>query len=287
MKTKYSFRIVLFGVIAILALLATVVVAAQAPEGWPFSSDPGYTDESNPGAAAPAAGMSPDQEGYNGPLPAASEGVSEPSGFIEEAAPAPVQAGPQPDENGYDGPLYVADFGLAESSGANEGEAPNWEMMVDPNQPDVNAALAPAASEWSGFYYILAAGSTLRTRNSAQDWANSTDGGCVYAVDTPGEVMNLHLDLPTGSRIDYLRIFYFDTSASDSQAWVTTYNGAGGLTDVLYVTSAGNAGYGTALSNYVGHVVDNANNAYVLNWRPNVIGSTMRLCGLRVAYRLP
>ena len=46
-------------------------------------------------------------------------------------------------------------------------------------------------------------------------------------------------------------------------------------------------GYGTTLSTYLGHVVNTELNAYVLNWRPNQLGSAMRLCGLRVAYRLP
>jgi len=101
------------------------------------------------------------------------------------------------------------------------------------------------------------------------------------------EVLNLHLDLPTGARIDYLRIFYYDTSPADSYAWVTTYNGAGGYIDRAAVTSSGSAGYGTNLGSYVGHIVDNENNAYVLNWRPYQFGSAMRLCGLRVAYRLP
>ena len=99
--------------------------------------------------------------------------------------------------------------------------------------------------------------------------------------------MNLHLDIPTGSRIDYLRIFFYDTSDSNSQAWVTTYDGASGIDDIAYVTSSGTGGYGTYLSPYVGHIVNNASDAYVLNWRPVVTGSTMMLCGLRVAYRVP
>jgi hypothetical protein len=147
--------------------------------------------------------------------------------------------------------------------------------------------LAPDLMGWSDFYYIFAAGSTLRPRDSIQDWANSSDGGCIYATTSANEVMNLHLDLPTGSRIDYLRIFYYDANASNSDAWITTYNGSGGFSDIFSVSTSGASGYGTNLSSYVGHIVDNANNAYVLNWRPNATGSTMRLCGLRVAYRVP
>lgn len=100
-------------------------------------------------------------------------------------------------------------------------------------------------------------------------------------------IFNIPLDIPDGVRIEYLRIYYYDTSASNSQAWVTRYNDEGGLEDVTYVASDGNAGYGTNLGAYLEHVVDMTNYSYVLNWRPNATGSTMQLCGLRVAYRLP
>ncbi|MDX9954616.1 MAG: hypothetical protein RBT75_10995 [Anaerolineae bacterium] len=148
---------------------------------------------------------------------------------------------------------------------------------------------AEIAAAWSGFLYEYVAGSTLRPRISTTTWASSGGGGCIYAVANPGGIFNVPLELPQGSRIDYLRIYYYDTSVSDSTAWVSYYNGAGGLVDLpdgSGVASSGNAGYDTDLSVYMGHIVDNYSNAYVLNWRPNVTGSGMMLCGLRVAYRL-
>ncbi|MDX9953367.1 MAG: hypothetical protein RBT75_04695, partial [Anaerolineae bacterium] len=152
----------------------------------------------------------------------------------------------------------------------------------------VNAEIAVA--EWSTFYYEFIAGSTLRPRASALTWASNGGGGCIYAVANASYIFNVPLELPQGSRIDYLRIYFYDTDAtSDSQAWVTYYDGAGGYVDLPTssgVPSSGNAGYGTDLSAYMGHIVDNHNNAYVLNWRPNVVGNTMMLCGLRVAYRI-
>jgi len=95
-----------------------------------------------------------------------------------------------------------------------------------------------------------------------------------------------------GSRRDCARSisgarYYRDTSAANSRAWVTTYDGAGNLSDLTAVDSTGNGGYGTTLSPYVGHVVDKLNSSYVLNWRPDQTGPSMQLCGLRVAYRLP
>lgn len=64
------------------------------------------------------------------------------------------------------------------------------------------------------------------------------------------------------------------------------YDAAGGFTDVTTVSSTGAAGYGTALSPFVNHVVNNAARAYGLNWQPNQTGASMQLCGLRVAYRV-
>jgi hypothetical protein len=107
------------------------------------------------------------------------------------------------------------------------------------------------------------------------------------AADIQSALFNVHLDIPQGSRIDYLRVFYYDTSSNNSTAWITTYDGAGSFSDLTYVLSEGNSGYGTNLSDYVGHVVDTTNDAYVLNWRSSQPDSSLRLCGLRVAYHLP
>jgi len=71
------------------------------------------------------------------------------------------------------------------------------------------------------------------------------------------------------------------------QAWVTSYDSAGGYADLLYLPFGHNYGYSTELSPFVGAVVDTYSNSYVINWRPNVVGSSMYVCGVRVAYKLP
>lgn len=129
------------------------------------------------------------------------------------------------------------------------------------------------------------AGAALRPRDSSSGWDYS-GVGCVSRTNG-SELLNIHLGLPQGSRIDYLRIYYYDTSGSDSTAWVTSYNSSGGFTDITNVTSSGTGGYGTRLSSYVGHVVNNSSSSYVLNWNAVQNGGAMRLCGLRVAYRVP
>jgi hypothetical protein len=177
--------------------------------------------------------------------------------------------------------VFLAMVGLAWARTSDEFPLP---------QPGEDTFVSAVETANAGFFpvfsYLFVAGSALHPVDSDTTW-HYDYYGCVSASTEAGNLFNVHLGLPEGSRIDYLRIFYYDTSGSNSRAWITTYDGEGGYSDLTYVNSSGNSGYGTALSDYVGHVVDNSDNSYVLNWRANVAGSTMRLCGLRVAYRLP
>jgi hypothetical protein len=159
-------------------------------------------------------------------------------------------------------------------------------MLLGLSQPvSADRMDMPEDRSWSNFQYVFVAGTTLMPRSSATTWTYA-GGGCVYA-SAGTDIFNIHLNLPQGSRIDYLRMYYYDASTADSTAWVTTYNGGGGFTDLISVSSSLTSGYGYVVSGYIGHIVDNSKNAYVLNFWPNQTGSTMRLCGLRVAYRVP
>lgn len=71
------------------------------------------------------------------------------------------------------------------------------------------------------------------------------------------------------------------------QAWVTTYDSAGGYDDIAYLAFGHYYGYRTELSPLIGDVVDTMNDSYLINWRPNVLGDTLQVCGIRVAYKLP
>ncbi|HNT54586.1 MAG TPA: hypothetical protein PKG95_07730 [Anaerolineaceae bacterium] len=146
-------------------------------------------------------------------------------------------------------------------------------------RPD-NTLMAPHA-----FHYLYVTGSALRPRDGAYNWLSTGSGGCIYT--TVGGLFNVDLQLPEGAGIDYLRIFYYDTSASDANAWITSYDGEGNFDDLVYVGSTGTAGYGTALSDFTRVYVHNANQSLVLNWRPNDASSAMQLCGLRIAYHMP
>lgn len=201
-------------------------------------------------------------------------------------------AGAMPDEDGYAGPVVEAQIEGGEASGEGGAAAPvDWEAFFTEPQPDEDAGVAAddvSIHAWSNFYYLNVTGTALRPRDSTVTWDNDGTGGCLYQTGgSTLEIFNIHLHIPPGSRIDYLRLYYYDTSSNTSIAWVTTYDNEGGVDDLITVSSSGSGGYGTMLSPYLGHVVDYASDSYVLNWRSNQTGNSMRLCGLRVAYRLP
>jgi hypothetical protein len=224
---------------------------------------------------------------------ASAQQGSEPSGTLSPEYP-PLQQpsnaqiiGDDPDEDGYQGPIPMLPSGAGESSdlGVEPGiYKPNPQQPLQPD--DIGYAESPQA--WSDFHYIYAAGTTLKPRVYDSGWQYDS-GGCTYVSSDPGDVLNLHLDVPNGAWVEYLRIYYKDSSDLNSQAWLTTYNGAGTYSDLITVTSASNTGYGTSLSLAMPEttIVDNMNNAYVFNWRPYITGTTMELCGLRLAYHLP
>jgi len=188
-----------------------------------------------------------------------------------------------PDENGYAGPIDhdpTSDPATTEPLFVDQDD---WSFLNLDGEPDQDQE--SRSPEWSTFYYIFAAGSTMRPRDSSTTWTYP-GVGCI-SVGRGNDFFTLHVDLPEGSKVDYLRIFYYDTSATDSQGAFTMYDGAGGFTDLTSAFSTGEAGYGTALSPLLEHIVGNVDNSYVLLWRANDLGTDTRLCGLRLAYRLP
>jgi hypothetical protein len=285
-------RLIIYSLVLIaLAIGGLTTIAIAAPNlFWETSSaDPGVETQ---GVQSEVIGDSPDENGFSGSVQeqttqddyAAASGENAPVGLSVE-----TDSEPQPDEDGYTGPIPEKSQGVSEpSSKAGSSTQPDWDSLISEPQADDNLE-APAEPGWSStFYYVHVAGSALRPRDSSVEWDSDGSGGCLFNNGGNTSIIyNNHLDIPNGSRIDYLRLYYYDTSASDSYAWVTLYDDAGGYDDLTLVSSDGDGGYGTTLSSLVEHVVDNVSYSYTLNWRPYVEGSDMQLCGLRVAYRLP
>ena len=286
MKTVFK-KITWVVIVVVIGLLGLTVAAVASDIVWPWSTEPGFEPQ-----ALSDTGVVSDRldEGGTGNGETTFEtGLFEPSaagegiaGHVEIA-----EAELQPDDNGYEGAITESIQGDIAPSYDLPVEEVDWDALIPEDAPD--QIVTNADPNWSPlYYYYHVPGSTLRPRDSSVEWSSGGSGGCLKLTSgSTSVVFNLQLDIPDDVRIEYLRIYYYDTSASDSQAWVTRYNDAEALQDVAYVTSTSNTGYATRLSAYLEHVVDNVNYSYVLNWRPNALGSTMMLCGLRVAYRLP
>ena len=150
------------------------------------------------------------------------------------------------------------------------------------------AAIGPAEDGIEGVFLrsLRVTGSALRPREDNVNYATSSSGGCIYAnAGDAFTVFNVAVtDLRQGATVDALRMYYDDTSGSNSSAWFTVYDLYGGLVDEWSVTTDGSTGNGFTDSAQINHVVDYNQFSYLLNWRPTVTGSSMQLCGFRIFY---
>ena len=284
---KLAFKKVTWVVIVVMIGLLGLTAAAVAGDiVWPWSSEPGFEPQSlsDTGAAG-----NPIDEGRTGiGEPAQQIGVGEPSADGQSITGLAQLEGVelQPDDSGYTGAITESNQVDIAPSGEIPAEEVDWDSLIPEGSPD--QVETDADPNWTVPYYYNVAGSALRPRDSSVEWATGPNGGCLYqATGSNYSIYNIHLEIPDGARIEFLRLYFYDANSSYSTAFLTRYNGAGGIVDITTVSSEGDSGYGSTLSAEMAHIVDNVNNSYVLNWRPNLNGSTMQLCGLRVAYRLP
>ena len=135
--------------------------------------------------------------------------------------------------------------------------------------------------------FLFVPGSAFLTVDSSQTWAYDYMG-CIHATAGGDSLMNYSLQLPQGSRIVLLRVYYDDTNAGiDGHGWITIYpEGGESYEDLVSVPTGGNSGHGSNYGN-LDHIVNNYYQNYVLVWRPNVASTNMQLCGMRVMYYRP
>jgi hypothetical protein len=285
-------RQILVPLLAIVALASAITIAlAGPPAQGPPSSEPDSHPPTLPGTPAGDEGA-PDRDGYAGiheQRPFAGEASETGPQWTTSQSVSVPPAGTQPDEDGYTGERTpVGAVAIPPSEGGLAQAPPDWDSLLAEPQPDQDAFYEKgdvALQQWSTFRYVHVAGTALRPRDSSVQWEYA-GYGCVRAT-VGTDKLNIHLELPDGSRVDYLRLYYYDATASSSRAWFTSYDNAGSYADIVTVASTGESGYGTALSVLSGQVIDTAANSYVLNWGPAVAGAQQWLCGLRVAYRVP
>lgn len=132
---------------------------------------------------------------------------------------------------------------------------------------------------------VRIAGSALTPRETNVNRGVNISGGCGYVTGGAATtVWNHKAPLPQGAVVNTLRMYYSDTSASNSSAWFTVYDLYGNIVDEWSVASTGSAGNSFNDSAVIDHTIDYSTYSYLINWRPNVVGSTMQLCGFRIFY---
>jgi hypothetical protein len=84
-----------------------------------------------------------------------------------------------------------------------------------------------------------------------------------------------------------MRMYYDDTSATDSFAWFSVYDLYGNIVQEWAVASAGSTGNGFGDTALISHTIDYQLYSYAINWRPYVLGAEMQNCGFRLFYEPP
>jgi hypothetical protein len=134
--------------------------------------------------------------------------------------------------------------------------------------------------------YYMVSGSAFKGKSSTTTYQYDT-GGCIYSTSGNDQFV-AELQIPNGSEIKYLRIYYRDTNASAFVTGYITYINPGiSSLDLVNVSSTGNGGYGYTTSSEITHTVDTSVHAYILIFWPTIGDNTVEFCGMRVAYYAP
>ncbi len=177
------------------------------------------------------------------------------------------------------GLMVCGALGAAEGSEAS-APASSSEFMVPLEDNQWMTEEIEALSRW-----LRVPGSVLRPRSNTVSFTASGGGGCTYHTGgSTSTVWNTYVYPPQGVTVNFVRMYFDDTSASDSTGWFTIYDLYGGIVQEWAVSSTGSSGNFFNDTAAIDHVVDYSLYSYVVNWRPNVTGLEMQLCGFRIFY---
>ena len=200
-------------------------------------------------------------------------------GLVGAAIAQAIQA----NSDTQDPPIYSPGiaYGVIDEGGQGLSSA---EAIYPDDNPPASAALSPNAPTASFSYYFVS-GAALVPRNSSDTY--TYDGlGCVHTGQN-GLVLNTDMQLPVGSEIKYLRVYYYDTSNPGYvTGYISKYPPSQSVIDIVTASSPGSGtpGAGLVVSSRITQTVDYENFPYLLIGRPSVANANLRICGLRVAY---
>ena len=197
--------------------------------------------------------------------------------------------------------LLVAGSGMLSKGFAGAGEAtesgikpPETDVerpvYIDGFAPDDNIPGEAANAPGAVFSYKFISSIELVPRNTANAKAYS-GAGCSYMASGSNPLLvGADVDLPHGSVIKFIRLYYNDTNASAGvDAALTQYSNGTSIKDLAFTgsTIAFNTGSGFAVSEEITETVNTATSSYVVYGWPDAAVGTLQFCAIRVAYYAP
>ncbi len=274
MKSRNGYRIVLIGV-ALVLLLVLALTQAFAGDGLLGSSEEGV---SSPDGLQAEPYLDPEvaDPSFSDGSPGQLAGASEAAAGAQQAAPGADQASPALDPEVADPLYYEWNPGRPEV----DSEENLYAAPQQPLRPGEEGALLPNPA--LATYFQRYTGAFFQPRNASSASYNYFGNGCISA--TANTYYVTEVQVPDGATIDFIRFYYYDAVTENATMYVTTYNGQGGYQDVVSVSSSGGGGYGsagTSLNLPVDHIAE----SIMILYRPNVVSSSMALCGARIRYQ--
>lgn len=154
-------------------------------------------------------------------------------------------------------------------------------------EPMARASAQPDEAAGS-FGYLSIAGAAFHPLDSSTTYSYE-GGGCISKLAGDDPRFAHRVVLPNGVVVSYLRLYYYDDSTSAVIAFFTTYDGVGNYVEQTSVGSTNAVGgYSTELSPLFSYGVDRYVSA--INVVANLgteNSSTLRFCGVRIAYGPP
>lgn len=131
------------------------------------------------------------------------------------------------------------------------------------------------------------AATTYSPYNSTSTWAYA-NAGCRSRI-SGSPWYDLDIQVPNGVTLDFLRVYYYDTDATnDVSAFLYSMDGLGNSTSIATAQGTGTPGFSSAGSGFFSHIVDTTGEAIMVRLSLSAgTDSTLRACGVRLRYSIP
>jgi hypothetical protein len=169
--------------------------------------------------------------------------------------------------------IVVILFGVGTTLANNPLQADN--SPDNPEEPDETLAID----------YMHATGYAFKSIIEGTTYTNSA-GGCLYTTAGAPYLFS-GIIIPDGSVIEYVRMYYKDTSEANDASLVLYQYGEGSSTNLLTISTVGTYPGVRTHSESVDIVINNAVYGYGFEWAAPGNSDTTQICGYRITYTPP